>query len=100
MKILPTLFATAALSLATQWVSAQGMGMGMGAPSFSAMDTDSSGDLTAAEIAALPFIQSDDQASQILTAWDTDDSGSVSEVEFNNRPAMGMGGMGGMGGMI
>ncbi|MFT5502020.1 MAG: hypothetical protein ACI88G_002161 [Woeseiaceae bacterium] len=98
MKIPTTLFATAVLSLATHWVWAQGMGMG--AANFSVIDMDSSGDLTAAEIAALPFIQSDDQALEILTSWDTDDSGTVSEVEFNNRPAMGMRGMGGMGGMI
>jgi len=98
MKISITVFATVVLTLVTQWVWAQGMGMGPA--NFSAMDADSSGDLTAAEIAALPFIQSDDQAAEILTSWDTDSSGTVSEAEFNDRPAMGMGGMGGMGGMI
>ena len=51
------------------------------------------GELTAEELGALPF----GDASQILTAWDTDSNGTVSEEEFNNRPAMGMGGMG-MGG--
>ena len=73
-----------------------GMGMGMGAPNFSAMDADSNGELSPEEIAALPFVQSGNgQADQILTQWDTDDSGTVSEEEFNNQPAMGMGmGMG------
>ena len=90
MKRTITLLLAAAMALMAQLAAAQGMGMG--APNFSAMDTDSNGELSAEELAALPFVQSGNaQADQILTQWDTDDSGTVSEEEFNNRPAMGMG---------
>jgi hypothetical protein len=92
-KLMATLLA-ATMAVGSQLTIAQGMGMG--APNFSAMDADSNGELSPEEIAALPFVQSGNgQVDQILTQWDTDDSGTVSEEEFNNRPAMGMGmGMG------
>ena len=94
MKGIMTTLLAAALALSSQLAIAQGMGMA--APNFSAMDADSNGELSPEEIAALPFVQSGNiQADQILTQWDTDNSGTVSEEEFNNRPAMGMGmGMG------
>ncbi len=94
MKGLMTTLLAATMAVGSQLTIAQGMGMGMGmgAPNFSAMDADSNGELSPEEIAALPFVQSGNgQADQILTQWDTDDSGTVSEEEFNNRPAMGMG---------
>jgi hypothetical protein len=96
MKELMATLLAATMAVGSQLTIAQGMGMGMGAPNFSAMDADSNGELSPEEIAALPFVQSGNgQADQILTQWDTDDSGTVSEEEFNNRPAMGMGmGMG------
>lgn len=97
MKAITTLSVAAAMALASQLTHAQGMGMG--APNFSAIDTDSNGELTAEELAALPFVQNGNaQADQILTQWDSDSSGTVSEEEFNNRPAMGMGMGMGMGG--
>ena len=76
--------------------AALAQGMGMGAPNFAALDADSNGELDADEIAALPFVQGGNaSADQVLTRWDTDSSGTVSEAEFNSR-AMGMGmGMGG-----
>ncbi len=87
MKTITTLFAAIAMSFAAQLVSAQGMG----APDFATMDTDSDGELSAEELAALPFVQSSNvQVEQLLTNWDTDSSGTVSEAEFNSR-AMGMG---------
>ena len=87
MKTITTLFAAIAMSFAAQLVSAQGMG----APDFAMMDTDSDGELSAEELAALPFVQSSNvQVEQLLTNWDTDSSGTVSEAEFNSR-AMGMG---------
>ncbi len=90
MKTITTLFAAIAMSFAAQLVSAQG-GMGMGAPDFATMDTDSDGELSVEELAALPFVQSGNaQADELLTNWDTDSSGTVSEAEFNSR-AMGMG---------
>lgn len=68
-------------------------GMGMGAPNFASIDTDSDGELSAEELAALPFVQNGNaQVDQILTQWDTDSSGTISEQEFSDRPAMGMGG--------
>jgi len=89
MKTITTLFAAIAMSFAAQLVSAQGMGMG--APDFATMDADSDGELSAEELAALPFVQSGNaQVDQVLTNWDTDSSGTVSEAEFNSR-AMGMG---------
>ncbi len=88
MKTITTLFAAIAMSFAAQLVSAQG---GMGAPVFSDIDADGDGELSAEELAALPFVQSGNvQVDQLLTNWDTDSSGTVSEEEFNNR-AMGMG---------
>ncbi len=90
MKTITTLFAAIAMSFAAQLVSAQG-GMGMGAPPFADMDADGDGELSAEELAALPFVQSGNvQVDEILTNWDTDSSGTVSEAEFNSR-AMGMG---------
>ncbi len=90
MKTITTLLAAMAMSFAAQFVSAQG-GMGMGAPDFATMDTDSDGELSAEELAALPFVQSGNvEVDQLLTDWDTDSSGTVSEAEFNSR-AMGMG---------
>jgi len=93
-KQLTTLLLAATFALAAQAALAQGMGMGV--PNFAGIDTDSNGELSADEIAALPFVQGGQQsADQILTRWDTDSSGTVSEEEFNSR-AMGMGmGMGG-----
>ena len=71
-------------------------GMGMGAPDFGTLDADGDGELSAEELAALPFVQSGNvSVDQLMTNWDTDGSGSVSQEEFANR-AMGMGG--GMGG--
>ena len=49
------LLLAAAIGLGAQGALAQGMGMG--APSFAAMDSDSNGELSAEEIAALPFVQ-------------------------------------------
>jgi hypothetical protein len=93
MKTTTTILLAGAMTLLSQFASAQGMGMGP--PNFSAMDSDSNGELSVEELAALPFVQAGNvQVDQILTQWDTDDSGTVSEEEFNNRPAMGMGGMG------
>jgi hypothetical protein len=90
MKTITTLFAVIAMSFAPQLVSAQ-QGMGMGAPDFATMDADSDGELSAEELAALPFVQSGNvEVDQLLTNWDTDSSGTVSEAEFNSR-AMGMG---------
>ena len=90
MKTITTLFAAIAMSFAAQLVSAQG-GMGMGAIDFATMDTDSDGELSAEELAALPFVQSGNaQVDELLTTWDTDANGTVSEAEFNSR-AMGMG---------
>lgn len=93
-KQLTTLLLAATMGLAGQAAVAQGMGMGP--PNFAGIDTDSNGELSADEIAALPFVQGGQQtADQVLTRWDTDSSGTVSEEEFNSR-AMGMGmGMGG-----
>ncbi len=97
MKAITTLSVAATIALAAQFAFAQGMGMG--APNFAAIDADSNGELTAEELAALPFVQNGNaQADQILTQWDSDSSGTVSEEEFNNRPAMGMGMGMGMGG--
>lgn len=97
MRRMMTLLTTAAMALTSQLAIAQGMGMGP--PSFGSLDADSSGELSAEEIAALPFVQGGRAtAEQILTQWDTDSNGRVSEEEFNNRPAMGMGmAMGAMG---
>ena len=90
-----TLLATLATALTSQLANAQGMGMGP--PNFASLDANSDGELSAEEIAALPFVRGGQAtAEQILTQWDTDSNGRVSEEEFNNRPAMGMG-MGGMG---
>ena len=78
--------------LAVEFVSAQGMG-GMDAQNFATMDTDSDGELTLEELLAAPNFN-ENQAPQRLEAWDTDDSGTVSEEEFINRPrgdGMGMG---------
>ena len=88
MKTITTLFAAIAMSFAAQLVSAQG---GMGAPVFSDIDADGDGELSSEELAALPFVQSGNvEVDQLLTNWDTDSSGTVSEAEFNSR-AMGMG---------
>ena len=94
-KHIVTLLIAGAIGLAGQLAVAQGMGMG--APNFAGLDADSNGELSVEELSALPFFRNG-QASpeQVLTRWDTDSSGTVSEEEFNNRPAMGMGmGMGG-----
>ncbi len=88
MKTITTLFAAIAMVFTAQLVSAQG---GMGAPNFDSIDTDSNGELSAEELEALPFVQSGNvEADQLLTNWDTDSSGTVSEEEFDSR-AMGMG---------
>ena len=81
------------LALAAQFALAQGMA----AMTFAGLDTDSDGAISAEELAAAPpvangFIEAD----ALMTAWDADGNGSVSEEEFDNRP-QGMGGMG-MGG--
>ncbi len=90
MKKLTMLLAAAAMILAGQLAIAQGMGMAQ--LSFSNIDSDSNGELSADEIAALPFVQSGQVgADQIMTRWDADSSGTVSEEEFNNRPRPGMG---------
>ena len=97
MKAITISSVAAAMALTAQLALAQGMGMG--APTFSSIDADSNGELTAEELAALPFVQNGNaQADQILTQWDSDSSGTVSEEEFNSRPAMGMGMGMGMGG--
>ena len=97
MKNIAITLAGCAMALGAQLVSAQGMGMGMGQLSFANIDSDGNGELSSEELAALPFVQSGNiSADQLMTNWDTDSSGGVSETEFNNR-AMGMGGMG-MGG--
>ena len=96
MKQLTKLPLAVTMVLVGQFAIAQGMGMGV--PSFAGIDTDSNGELSAEEIAALPFVQGGQvSADQVLTRWDTDSSGTVSEEEFNNR-AMGMGMGMGMGG--
>ena len=96
MRRVMSLLLTAVLWFAGQSAIAQGMGMG--APNFAGIDSDSNGELSADEIAALPFVQGGQQsAEQVLTRWDTDSSGTVSEEEFNSR-AMGMGMGMGMGG--
>tara|TARA_B100000029_G_C16761938_1_gene662174 strand:+ start:133 stop:381 length:249 start_codon:yes stop_codon:yes gene_type:complete len=78
--------AAAVLTLTTQFVLAQ-------PPSFSDADTDSDGELSPEEIAALPFVQ-DGRAdvATVLTRWDTDTSGTVSEEEYNMGISRGMGG--------
>ena len=50
MKTITTLSVAAILALVSQFALAQGMGMG--APNFSAIDSDSNGELTAEELAA------------------------------------------------
>ena len=90
MRAFPMVVAAIAMALATTYAAAQGMGIG--AANFAALDSDSNGELTVEELAALPFVQSGNaQADQILTRLDTDSSGTVSEEEFSNRPGMGMG---------
>lgn len=83
------------LACTAQFASAQGMGGmgGMGGQNFAAIDTDSNGELTLEELLAAPNIN-ENQAQQRLDTWDTDDSGTVSEEEFNNRPRGGGMGMG------
>ena len=78
--------------LAVEIVLAQGMG-GMDAQNFAAMDADSDGELTLEELLASPNFN-ENQAPQRLEAWDTDNSGTVSEEEFINRPRGGGMGMG------
>ena len=80
------------MAFAAQFALAQGMG----ALTFAGLDTDSDGAISAEELAASPpvangFVTADD----LMTAWDADGDGSVSEEEFDNRPQQG--GMGGMG---
>jgi hypothetical protein len=92
-----TIFLTGLLAAcAAQVASAQGMGGGMGGmggmggQNFAAIDADSNGELTLQELLAAPNIN-ENQAQQRLDAWDADDNGTVSEMEFNNRPRGGMG---------
>lgn len=81
------------MAFAAQLVLAQGMA----AMTFAGLDTDSDGAISAEELAAAPPVANGFvEADALMTAWDADGSGSVSEEEFNNRP-QGMGGMG-MGG--
>ena len=88
MKRLMTTTAAAVLTLSAQFVLAQGL-------NFAAADADSDGELSPEEIAALPFVQ-DGRADveTVLTRWDTDNSGTVSEEEFElgRQRAGGMGG--------
>ena len=83
--------------MALSFVAQLGFAQGMGAPNFANVDANSDGALSADELANLPFVRSGNvSADQLMTNWDTDSSGTVSEEEFNSRPAMGMGmGMGG-----
>ena len=80
------------LTFAAQSVLAQGMA----AMTFAGLDTDSDGAISAEELAASPPVQNGFVAAEaLMTAWDADGSGSVSEEEFNSRPQGGMGmGMG------
>jgi len=82
-----TTIAAAVLTLSAQFVLAQGL-------NFAAADADSNGELSPEEIATLPFVQ-DGRADveTVLTRWDTDNSGTVSEEEFDiGRRSGGMGG--------
>lgn len=92
MKNTTCKLAGAVIAFAAQFASAQGMG-GMGAQNFAAVDTDGDGELTLEELLASPNFN-ENQARQRLETWDTDDSGTVSEEEFNNRPRGGGMGMG------
>ena len=81
------------MAFAAQFALAQGMV----AMTFAGLDTDADGAISAEELAAAPPVANGFvEADALMTAWDADGSGSVSEEEFNNRP-QGMGGMG-MGG--
>ena len=81
------------LAFAAQFALAQGMA----AMTFAGLDTDSDGAISAEELAAAPPVANGFvEADALMTAWDSDGNGSVSEEEFDNRP-QGMGGMG-MGG--
>ena len=87
MTRLMTTIAAAVLTLSAQFVLAQGL-------NFAAADADSNGELSPEEIATLPFVQ-DGRADveTVLTRWDTDNSGTVSEEEFDiGRRSGGMGG--------
>ena len=80
-------------AFAAQFAFAQGMA----AMTFAGLDTDTDGEISAEELAAAPPVANGFvEADTIMTAWDADGNGSISEEEFNNRP-QGMGGMG-MGG--
>ena len=78
------------MAFAAQFALAQGMG-GM---NFAALDGDSDGAISAEELAAAPPVQNGAVTVEaLMTAWDSDGNGSVSEEEFENRPVgMGMGG--------
>ena len=91
--IAPAAWLLALSAFAAQFALAQGMAP----PNFAGLDANSDGALTADELAGLPPVQNGNvSAETILNAWDADGNGSVSEEEFNNRPAGGMGmGMGG-----
>lgn len=81
------------LAFAAQFALAQGMA----AMTFAGLDTDSDGAISAGELAGAPPVANGFvEADALMTAWDADGNGSVSEEEFDNRP-QGMGGMG-MGG--
>lgn len=88
MTKLMTTTAAAVSILSAQFVLAQGL-------NFADADADSDGELSPEEIATLPFVQ-DGRADveTVLTLWDTDNSGTVSEEEFN----IGRERSGGMGG--
>jgi hypothetical protein len=69
-----------------------GMGMGLTAP-FADVDADGDGNVTQEELGKLVPEQ---VVERLFTAWDTDESGGISEEEYNNRAAGGAGmGMGG-----
>ena len=92
-----------ALALCSTLAMAQGGGGGFTPPTFDGLDTDKSGGLSQAEVAAFfknipagPNGPIDPAA--VFGRWDTDKNGTVSKAEFDARPRGGGGPPGGGGG--
>ena len=83
-----TAIGLAPLALAQGMGGGMGMGMGLTAP-FADVDADGDGNITQEELGAVVPAQ---VVERLFTTWDVDDSGGISEDEFNNRGAAGMGG--------
>ncbi|HUQ51825.1 MAG TPA: EF-hand domain-containing protein [Gammaproteobacteria bacterium] len=78
-----------ALAAAAGWAFAQPPG-GFTPPSFAGLDTDKSGGISQAEVAAFfanaPANANRPPPEQIFANWDANKDGSVSQAEFDARP--------------